>query len=119
MTNTEAVKRYRLAHPNRVHASQRKFDLKRCSDGSRCRWHLQHKFHLSVQEYDRLLEQQNYSCAICKTEKPNGRGTWNIDHDHQTGKIRGLLCWKCNFALGLFGDEVKILKDAVEYLEKE
>ena len=66
--------------------------------------HLKTKFGISLEEYDELLEKQNGVCAICK--EPNtikGRGgkplPLAIDHDHNTGKIRGLLCATCNIAI--------------------
>lgn len=61
--------------------------------------------------YEALLEQQGGQCAICR-EKP-GR---YVDHNHTTGKIRGLLCNACNRGLGLLGDETKRLERAIEYL---
>ena len=67
--------------------------------------------------YRALLEAQNGKCAICgATECSNGRKL-HIDHDHDTGKIRGLLCNKCNPALGLFNDDIDLMTKAVEYLK--
>lgn len=55
-------------------------------------------------------------CAICK-RRPNTR--LNIDHDHVTGDIRGLLCPNCNRAIGLFRDDPGIMRHAAEYIEKK
>lgn len=55
-------------------------------------------------------------CAICGTDKPGGRGRFHIDHNHETGDARGLLCIRCNQALGLFGDNPETLISASEYL---
>lgn len=62
-----------------------------------------------------LLEQQSGVCAICG--KPDKRKL-SIDHCHETGAIRGLLCRRCNLGLGCFGDDVEALKKAIEYLER-
>jgi len=63
-----------------------------------------------------MLEQQNGSCAICKTafQEP-----YHVDHDHLTGKIRGLLCRGCNVGLGCFKDNPVSLLCAVGYLNGE
>lgn len=64
----------------------------------------------------KLLVAQGGQCAICKTDKPRGRGDWHVDHDHETKAIRGLLCHKCNVGLGHFNDSVQLLASATNYL---
>lgn len=84
--------------------------------GSRA-YALRKKYGLSLEDFDRLLEAQNGVCAICHRE-PKG-GVFAVDHDHETGAIRGLLCQShCNRALGLFRDDPEIMRRAIEYLEK-
>lgn len=80
------------------------------------------KYGLSVEEYNQKLAQQNSKCAICnKTELDlsNSKSTrrLSVDHCHQTGKVRGLLCSKCNTAIGLLRDSPDTLKQAVEYVQ--
>jgi hypothetical protein len=65
--------------------------------------------------YTPLLSAQDGKCAICGC-LPNGKRL-SIDHDHNDGKIRGLLCSNCNLALGLFKDSVTNLSKAISYLE--
>ena len=72
---------------------------------------------ISVAEYDKILDEQNGRCAICGT-LPSGKKSFAIDHDHETGKIRGLLCTRCNPMLGFAQDSREILLKAVEYLLK-
>src|SRR6266496_2487695 len=69
---------------------------------------------LTPEEFDTLLASQDGRCAICRSETPKSRrnGTWCVDHDHETGRIRGLLCTACNRALGLFGDDLVVLEAA-------
>lgn len=61
---------------------------------------LKYEYGITLEQYDKLLESQGGVCAICGTDTPGGMGRFHIDHDHKTGKIRGLLCNKCNPLLG-------------------
>lgn len=74
-------------------------------------------YDLSIEEYDALLEKQSHACAICRKTAPGGKGRWHIDHNHATGKVRGLLCAMCNVGLGNFYDDIALLKGAIDYLE--
>ena len=78
--------------------------------------HLRKSYGITPEEYDTLLNKQNMVCAICGIKK-NGKGKLHIDHDHKTGKVRGLLCMKCNTMLGLSGDNTATLASAIEYSE--
>ena len=69
-------------------------------------------------EFYSLLEQQNNCCAICGSKVAGGRGDWHVDHCHESGKIRGLLCHHCNTGLGLFRDSPELLILAAEYLRE-
>lgn len=77
---------------------------------------LKRDFGLTEADYDRMLTEQRGKCAICKRTEPNGRGRWHIDHDHITGRVRGLLCNGCNAGLGHFRDDPAILRAAARYL---
>jgi len=71
-------------------------------------------------EYRELLDQQGKVCAICgKSSELNRDGALHIDHNHETGKIRGLLCYQCNTGLGSFKDSINLLGQAIEYLRVE
>jgi Recombination endonuclease VII len=69
---------------------------------------------LTKEGYDRMLAQQHGACAICKRQPQE---TLCIDHDHDTGQVRGLLCRKCNLGLGFFDDSPSLLRAAAAYLE--
>lgn len=82
----------------------------------RCR-----SYGISVDEYETLLAQQGGVCAICKkAETLIRKGALcklTIDHDHNTGRVRGILCNNCNRALGMLKDDPAILREAATYLE--
>lgn len=62
---------------------------------------LKRHYGITPEEYERLLQTQNGVCALCQTEKP-AKNALPVDHDHVTGKVRGILCIPCNRALGYF-----------------
>jgi hypothetical protein len=76
------------------------------------------RFGITEAEIAALLARQKNRCAICKSAKPYGSGDWAIDHDHATGQVRGLLCSKCNLALGLLGDDPKAIAAALRYVSR-
>lgn len=73
------------------------------------------KYGITTSEYEDLLSKQGGLCAICKGTCITGKRL-SIDHDHETGEIRGLLCYQCNVGLGNFKDNKSILENAVRYL---
>lgn len=75
------------------------------------------KYGLSVDQYDELLFLQDGKCAICRHTCRTGNRL-AVDHCHETGKVRGLLCLCCNTALGKFGDDPDKLEAAASYLRK-
>lgn len=72
---------------------------------------------ISMNDYDKLLAEQEGMCAAC-SGPPTGRGVLHLDHDHETGQIRGLLCHHCNAALGMALDRVERLEMLIAYLDK-
>jgi hypothetical protein len=74
-------------------------------------------YDLTVSEYNALMQVQKAVCAICGEKDPVGKRL-AIDHDHETGRVRGLLCTRCNPGLGYFCDAPERLRRAAEYLEK-
>ena len=75
--------------------------------------HLITKYGITPEQFDKMSEDQQGSCAICGLKT-----TLYIDHDHATGKVRELLCWNCNVGLGHFRDSQGTLLLAAEYLKK-
>lgn len=82
------------------------------------RWHLRTRYGLTEADYEALLERQGGGCAICgsPTVRDRTRNQLYVDHDHQTGRVRGLLCSPCNSGLGAFRDSRDLLLVAVSYL---
>lgn len=88
----------------------------RISPDARRRQRLQARFQMSPEEYDALLQAQQSTCAICLEPCQSGRRL-AVDHDHETGAIRGLLCNACNRGLGCYRDRPELLLRAIAYLE--
>ena len=77
------------------------------------------KYGITPDEFNEMLNAQGRVCAICGTDTPSKKcSTFRIDHCHQTGKVRGLLCMNCNSALGMFRDNIQSLQNAIAYLTK-
>lgn len=78
------------------------------------------KYGIGITEYEIILKNQKGRCAICGADNPkiSGKGSksLHIDHDHKTGKIRGLLCQPCNTSLGRFNDDPVLVLKAYNYL---
>ena len=70
----------------------------------------------SHESYLQMLEEQQGCCAICRQKELSKKTRLFVDHDHKTGKIRGLLCHKCNAGLGMFSDSIDFLLKASQYL---
>lgn len=71
---------------------------------------------ITPQEYDALLKNQNGKCAICRRPHTDFERRLHVDHDHSTGKVRGLLCVKCNQGIGYLDDCPELLERARQYL---
>lgn len=76
---------------------------------------LKRKFNIRIEDYLNLLELQGGVCMLCAKLNTNGK-MLAVDHNHKTGKIRGLLCSKCNVGLGQFNDDINVLTRAIQYL---
>lgn len=80
-------------------------------------WHLKQKYGITLEQYDELLIKQNGKCAVCsKPEQEERYRRLAVDHCHDTLKVRGLLCHRCNRAIGLLKDNVDYLRSAIVYL---
>lgn len=93
------------------------------ADQNRLAWNLRKNYGLTVEEYEALLDEQGGLCAICqRPERAQRAGRTMrlpVDHDHTTGRIRGLLCHSCNRAIGLLQDDPALLVRAADYLLRQ
>lgn len=80
------------------------------------KYHLRVNYGLTLEQHAEMEERQGGLCALCGSP-PFGNRRLDIDHDHTTGVIRGLLCSRCNTALGSFMDSPHLLQAAITYLE--
>jgi hypothetical protein len=79
---------------------------------------LREKYDLEPEEFDAMLTGQRGGCAICGATEAGGRGAFHVDHDHATGKVRGLLCHHCNVGIGSLRDSPETMRAAAAYVEK-
>ena len=78
---------------------------------------LRNMYGISYAEYQLMLEAQQGACAICGTTSTGKRKAFHVDHCHDTGKVRGLLCGNCNAGIGKLRDDIGLLERAIEYLK--
>lgn len=77
------------------------------------------RYGITIDDYNKMFYLQEGKCAICNIHQSCFKRALSIDHNHQTGVVRGLLCQRCNVMLGYAKDNVCILQNAANYLNKE
>ena len=102
---------------NREKALQKAREYNKSHKQSIRGYHLKHYYNITLEQYDVMFEIQNGVCVICGP--PELMRRLSVDHCHETGKIRGLLCQRCNRAIGLMEDNVQNLHNAIKYLDKK
>lgn len=81
--------------------------------------HIKRSYGLDWEAYIELMDKQQGKCFLCGS---NGSGKDNrlvVDHDHDTGEVRGLLCWNCNVGIGLFKEDISLLEKVIKYINRE
>ena len=126
--NKERDKLYRIAH----RAEKKKYNedhrehLTECQKINRANnideyrikekgYQIKKNYDITIEQYNNMLNAQNNKCAICHNKFKPFKDT-HIDHNHITGKVRGLLCVKCNSGIGYLNDDINLLKEAINYL---
>ena len=123
-SNFHKSKRTKTGHSNicKSCSSLRKIKYNSENPQQKRQSHLQYEFGLLWETYETMFNLQNGTCAICKTPLRLHKGIESdlpvacVDHNHSTGKVRGLLCKDCNLGLGKFKDSLSLLENASEYL---
>jgi Recombination endonuclease VII len=114
----ERVRQWALANPDKIAdriAAARGSAQKKLADRKS---HLKRKYGLSLEDYERMFAAQGGVCAICLETRPEER-TLHVDHDHETGAIRGLLCFRCNNAIGDLREDFDLFQRAADYLDRD
>ena len=116
-TECKSCRRARVSQEQRLADIERVKGYKRKTFRSRQNTHLKWAYGIDLAAYEALLHKQGGVCAICqKPEVKKNATRLCIDHNHQTGEIRGLLCHKCNSAIGKLGDSPALVAAALRYL---
>ena len=111
---------------NKQQKSGLHYACRACSKIRVRQYNIKGKYGIDASAITLLIEEQNHKCAICfnpielslDNKKSNYATRANVDHDHSSNKVRGLLCTLCNMGLGKFKDNKTYLKNAIEYLNK-
>lgn len=116
--NREHVRRWRAANPDRAREHQRRWRAKNrdaLNAKARLRPDRRRRRALGVDEaeFQRLFVGQGRACAVCRTTTAR---KWTLDHNHETGQRRGILCNKCNLGIGLLNDNPDVCRRAASYL---
>ena len=86
--------------------------------------HLRYKFNITLDDYDRMYREQDGKCALCKKPESAKDGRSGkirrlaVDHCHETDRVRGLLCYRCNHLIGCLGDTVESVQRVISYMER-
>lgn len=104
---------------NRREASGRQAYCKTCNSTYMSTFRFEHKYGVSPENYQSMLDKQGGTCAICGKKPRRTGGRLAIDHDHKTGVIRGLLCNPCNSMLGRLDEDPSKFERAIQYLKAD
>lgn len=118
--NKQRMKRWRTEHREQILEYRRLWRAKQPKEKIRQehrKYNLKKCFGLSLEQYDLMLKAQKGRCAICRRPETKYHRKLCVDHDHKTGRIRGLLCIRCNGGLSFF-DNRELLDAMTKYLKK-
>ncbi|MFN2595408.1 MAG: endonuclease VII domain-containing protein [Actinomycetota bacterium] len=95
------------------HNARNRETVKRLYGDSR-HYHYRRKYGIGLDDYNRMVAEQSGLCPICRK-----RPAVHVDHNHKTGKVRAILCEKCNGGMGLFREDLRVMRNAIRYLNGE
>jgi hypothetical protein len=113
----DRVKAWQAANPERVRERQQQYKASGRKAQSDRRSYLKRKYGVTPEWYDEQLATQRGGCAICG-RPPRTDIALHVDHDHETGALRSLLCFTCNNLLGDVKDDAVLLSKAIDYLDR-
>lgn len=111
--HAEMTRDWRERNPERVRATARARQQTERGRAYRRDYNLRKKYGISREQYEEMEQRQEGRCAICQKPSP-----LVVDHNHETGEVRELLCGHCNRGIGCFGDDPGVFLGALAYLEK-
>lgn len=118
MEETKTKRPYkRLLHGETKQDRIRSYGKQYAKDGRYKKWRLKSQYGLSIDSFDSMIIGQGNKCAACGRDFGT-RGPI-IDHDHKSGKVRGIVCHGCNVALGFFRDDKEVVLKLAEYLDRQ
>ena len=117
-------KKHRANNPEKTKAQLRASNAKRKENGKAAAYNrdaakhrsLQRNYGITLDDYNRMFIEQGGRCAICGVHQSKLNKSLNVDHNHETGVVRGLLCHHCNTALGLLKDSSQVISCMGDYL---
>tara|TARA_B110000977_G_scaffold15929_1_gene19447 strand:+ start:156 stop:485 length:330 start_codon:yes stop_codon:yes gene_type:complete len=105
MDKKQYKKEYDLKNKDKIKQSWRKYSLRV-------------RYNITTEQYDTILKQQNNCCDVCGEHESKFKNSLCVDHNHSTGKIRGLLCNNCNSAFGKLKENTNIMYNLINYANK-
>ena len=124
---TKQRHQYRLKHREKYKAYNRQYrkdnaeqlrQYSKVNSGIHRNNLLKRKYGITTNEYDDMFLRQNGKCDSCQSPQKDFKRRFHVDHNHSTGKIRGLLCVKCNYLAGLYEQNPNCLDQIKSYVEK-
>jgi hypothetical protein len=112
------AKKWQQENAGRLNAYRREYRRRPERKTADREGYLKRKYGITLADYERMFEAQGGVCAICGEARPEER-TLHVDHDHETGVIRGLLCFRCNQAIGSLQEDYEIFQAAADYLDRD
>lgn len=113
----ERVRAWQAANPDKVRANDERARLSGRKAANNRRSHLKRNYGITPEIYEEMLTAQGGGCAICH-RPPRDDISLHVDHDHETGAVRGLLCFRCNNSLGDLEDDRVLVVSAADYLDR-
>ena len=114
LCSCQRAKEFRQKNPEKVKQGWHEYNNSKRGRKNRRTSKLKSKYNLTLEQHEQIYLAQDGRCVLCGDSVAYSKV--HTDHDHKTGRVRGLLCCKCNMGLGFFGDSIEGLQRAIQYL---